>query len=331
MPVSNKYQDKKKRSEAAKTKGRKWAVCFAALTGLAFGSIKLDVVDVKGKARSISLISQPLITSPDPVPLVLSTGLSLLPDTCNALVSSKFQDIYTKAKWGAQMQKISDFYSNGEWPPKARKSASGRGSYLGYPTQASLQVLRTTIQDYNVTTMIDIPCGDVNWIFDSWETDSLELYIGLDIVEPVIDLNAKRLRHHSNKVFRHWDGAQCPLPMFQMTPDEPVRSVDLVHSRDVLQHLPLQRGLQFLCHVIQSEARLLVTTTFPNGRNGNIKQEGRYYKNDLHSAPFDLPNATYCTPSHPRIEPDLTCVFDLTEAWVKGWIADKCSNPSNTF
>ena len=69
-----------------------------------------------------------------------------------------------------------------------------------------MDILRETIQSENVKTMIDLPCGDLNWILDSWETDSLELYLGLDIAKPVIDVNVQRLAHHSNKLFRRWDG-----------------------------------------------------------------------------------------------------------------------------
>jgi hypothetical protein len=29
--------------------------------------------------------------------------------------------------------------------------------------------------------MIDVPSGDVNWVLDSLETDTLPLYVGLDI------------------------------------------------------------------------------------------------------------------------------------------------------
>jgi hypothetical protein len=68
-----------------------------------------------------------------------------------------------------------------------------------------------------------------------------------------------------------------------------------------------------------------VTTTYPGKVNQEI-QAGGWFRNDLTKAPYDLPNATTCVPSHPKIEPDLTCVFDLTEPWVKGWIAEKSSN-----
>jgi hypothetical protein len=105
------------------------------------------------------------------------------------------------------------------------------------------------------------------------------------------------------------------------------RSVDLVHARDVLQHLKLEQGIQFLCHVFQSGARVFVTTTFPQNGKNRVIQEGDFYLNDLTAAPFNLPPkddiTVTCTPTHPMHELDHTCVYDLAQPWVADWIAEK--------
>jgi hypothetical protein len=187
------------------------------------------------------------------------------------------------------------------------------------------------LKNYNIKTMIDVPCGDANWIFDSRETDSLDLYIGLDIVKPVVEANTARLAHHSNKVFRHWDGVNCPLPKIGSIRQGGdgghgsimERAVDLVHARDVLQHLTLDQGIRFLCNVFQSGARVFVTTTFPGGGTKNKAiREGGYFQNDLTVEPYNMPSIT-CTQTHPMIEIDQTCVYDLTQPWVVDWIAEK--------
>jgi hypothetical protein len=253
----------------------------------------------------------------------------LRPNVCPYMTSrtaAAFDKVYETSLWGHPIQNASDFYSGAAWPPKERKSASGTGSQLGYSSQVSLQVLQGAIRKFDVNTMIDLPCGDANWIFDSLETDTLELYIGLDIVKRVVEETAARLAHHSNKIFRHWDGAKCPLPKIVYGTVE--RSVDLVHARDVLQHLKLEQGIQFLCHVFQSGARVFVTTTFPRNGNNRAIQEGEFYLNDLSAAPFNLPapkndNTVTCTPTHPKHELDETCVYDLTQPWVAAWIAEK--------
>jgi hypothetical protein len=245
----------------------------------------------------------------------------LVPDSCPSAAISAFDKIYKEGGWLAKIQPFTAFYSNATYPAVQRKSASGAGSDLGNATSTSLQIIQKVIVDHNVTGMIDLPCGDANWIFDARETDSLELYIGLDIVRAVIDVNNQLFAHHSNKQFRVWDGSKCPLPRYVLGGKD--RSVDLVHSRDVLQHLPLDQAIQFVCNVFLSGARFFVTTTFPKGRNKNIPM-GEFYHNDLFSHPFNFKrDAAACTPTHPSMEPDDTCVFDLTQAWVTTWIKNK--------
>ncbi len=62
--------------------------------------------------------------------------------------------------------------------------------------------------------MVDVPCGDANWIFDSFETDALPMYVGLDITGLVIKVNKQRFAHHNNKQFHFWDALNCTLPTF---------------------------------------------------------------------------------------------------------------------
>jgi hypothetical protein len=308
----------------------------SVLVGAIFASILWSTVHIQSDTNALSLRTMQASVFDSLPPMMVcaetSAGSILSPDVCPYVSTSAFDRIYEGSEWGAPVQKSSDFYSDAKWPPKERKSASGTGSDLGYPTQVSMQILKEVIQRYNVKTMIDLPCGDANWVFDSWETDSLELYIGLDIVKPVIEANVARLAHHSNKIFRHWDGSKCPLPKIGSTRkggdgvDRVLdRSVDLVHSRDVLQHIPLDQGVRFLCNVFQSGARLFVTTTFPasDGRQNNDIKGGGFFNNDLTLEPFGMPSSALCVATHPTIELDQTCVYDLTQPWVADWIAKK--------
>jgi hypothetical protein len=251
---------------------------------------------------------------------------ALHPSSCAAVSAggegNSFDSIYEKGIWGGKISEIDNFYGDGQWPPKERNSASGPGSKIGHATSTSLRILKETIQKYNISTMIDMPCGDVNWIFDSRATDSLQLYLGLDIAEKVIAMNQIRFAHHSNKMFRHWDGVSCPLPKYQLSHDSTtsLAPFELVHSRDVVQHLPLAAGLQFFCTIFQSGAKVLVTTTFIGLTNRNI-DIGRFYLNNLSRDPFNFPeDGVTCELTHPQHEGDSTCVYDLTQPWVQEYI-----------
>jgi hypothetical protein len=259
---------------------------------------------------------------------ILKDKISLFPSTCDNINTNAFEKIYAKGLWGGKRKEPSDYYENGQYPPNKRYSSSGSGSNLGFAVNSSLEILRRAIQTYNISSMIDLPCGDVNWIFDSWETDSLEVYIGLDIVRPIIHLNQQRFRHHSNKIFLIWDGSACNLPKYSLhvdMNDEPVYlPVDMVHCRDILQHMSLSDSIKFLCHVMTSGARILIITTFPSGANKNISNGG-YYRNNLDLPPFSLPrDETNCIITHPTLEPDKTCIYDLTSDWVEGWVHRHC-------
>jgi len=241
----------------------------------------------------------------------------IVPDNCESPMRGlQFDKIYDQGKWfeGKHLRHPSDFYSNADWPPKdiQRISASGAGSDRGYATVTSLKIITDAISKFNVKSMIDIPCGDVNWIFDSLETDTLPLYIGLDISFGVIDVNKQRFGHHKNKHFRFWDATVCPLP-----------ATDLVHVRDVIQHMTLDQGVKYFCNVFKSDAKVLITTTFSEPvENMNIR-EGGFYENNLLLEPFSFPPGN-CNATHPKHEKDLTCVYNLTEGWVHEFMLSKC-------
>lgn len=256
-----------------------------------------------------------------------SSNFKVVPDRCDSPSRGHFDQIYKKGLWGTTTLKSSDFYGDAHWPPqKTRKiSASGLGSDLGPATEASLQIIKDTIAKYNIKTMVDIPCGDVNWIHDSFETDSLPLYVGLDITSAVIEVNKQRFAHHVNKRFYFWDATKCTLPRVQDGEGEE-KPFDLVHVRDVIQHMHLDQGVQFFCNVFKSGAQILISTTYrTNRKNNNIHEEGGWYPNNLSAEPFSFPESDNCIPTHPNIEADDTCVYDLSEPWVKDFIAMKCS------
>jgi len=250
----------------------------------------------------------------------------IVPDHCGSpLRGLEFDKIYTYGKWskGKSLRRPDEFYSDADWPPNdiQKISASGPGSDRGYATVTSLKIVKETIAKFKVRSMIDIPCGDVNWIFDSFETDTLPLYVGLDISFGVIGANQQRFGHHRNKHFLFWDATACALPKFRIGEGEE-QSVDLVHVRDVIQHMTLDQGVRYFCNVFKSGAKVLITTTFEDGVNRNIR-EGGFYESNLMAEPFSFPRWD-CVATHPTHEKDLTCVYNLTEGWLQEFTSSKC-------
>ena len=299
--MQRKVQNQKKKKNAGRL--------FQAMLCVTFG-VWISTLRQLGQKEPVALSSPPVV---------------VVPNQCHSPSRGHFDSIYAAGGWSQSIKTPSDFYGDATWPPPEirRRSASGKGSYLGYATETSLQIIKDTITKYNIKSMVDTSCGDANWILDSWETDSLPLYVGLDVTSAVIELNKLRFAHHSNKQFHFWDATACIIPKFQNGTKK--QSFDLVHVRDVIQHLHIEQGVKYFCNVFKSSPRVLITTNFAEGnKNSDLSTEGSFYKNNLLLPPFSFPKVDTCTPTHPKIEGDVTCVWDLTEPWVKDFIATKC-------
>ena len=76
----------------------------------------------------------------------------------------------------------------------------------------------------------------------------------MDIVQSVIKADNERFCHHANKRFLQWDIARCSLPTWS-TAQTPRMPFELVHMRDVIQHILLESGCSALQYVATSGVR----------------------------------------------------------------------------
>jgi hypothetical protein len=200
----------------------------------------------------------------------------------------------------------------------------------GYAATASIRFLADVIDEFNVTTLADVPCGDVNWQFESWEMDSLQLYLGLDVAAKVIAMDQQRFEHHRNKAFAVWDFSACAIPQYVTTtptscrtPASQPQPFELVHVRDVIQHMPIDKGVDAVRNVFESGCTWAVMTTMPTTPEGNARgktmQHSSYYGAQLGSPPFDeiVPKPIRCIETHPHHEKDLTCLYRCKDAPLK--------------
>ena len=242
------------------------------------------------------------------MPAVSLKAFSLLPESCPHVQSGVFSEYYAgvSKRWSSvAMKDITDphfFYT----APNTRKSASGDGSQLGPMTSTSLEFLCNAIATTRVQTLVDVPCGDMNWQLGCWETTSLRAYVGLDIVEELVAVSSQRFAHHSNKRFAAWDIALCPMPKIVVSGGgDGSGPPEMVHMRDMLQHLVLDRAVTALANVILSGTRYLVTTSYfsrSNQSNPNLAarrtKDGGWRPYDLFLPPFELPAPVRCAPAH---------------------------------
>lgn len=151
-------------------------------------------------------------------------------------------------------QIFTNIYLNRMW--KSEESASGNGSDFD-ETAAIRGGLLPLICDLKISTLLDAPCGDFNWM--RLLNLPIKKYIGVDIVSQLIASNA-RLYGSPEREFVVGDIVQDPLPQ-----------MDMILCRDCLNHLPLNDGAKAIQNFNDSGARYLAATTYPeHGANGEM-------------------------------------------------------------
>jgi len=178
-----------------------------------------------------------------------------------------FTRIYLKNSWGCA------------------ESVSGPSS-----TMARTENLRKSfpnlLTDYNITSVFDAPCGDLNWMQELLKTIDIE-YIGGDIVLPMINMHKKQYEKFAeNKKYKFmWiDLTKSLFP-----------KADLMLCRDLIFHLSYEDTNRLINNLKKSDISYFLTTTHRKSimlekkvSNKNIKTgEWRYM--DLLDHPYNFP------------------------------------------
>jgi hypothetical protein len=169
---------------------------------------------------------------------------------------------------------FSAIYRSDAWVESAeQESLSGRGSSRE-ATRLIVEELSRLLSDLNCRRLIDIGCGDFNWmqfVTGSWE------YIGLDVVQHIIEQN-KALYETSTRRFCVLDATAEAIP-----------DGDVVICREVLFHLSFADIRKLINNIRKSDAVYLVATTEGAAQfNSNIKS-GDYRPLNLLRPPFSFP------------------------------------------
>jgi hypothetical protein len=153
------------------------------------------------------------------------------------------------------------------------ESISGPGSRLDR-TDKILQALPGLLTKFECHTLLDIPCGDFNWM----KMLELEIdYTGADIVLELISDNQRKYGNVHRK-FIHLDLLKGDLP-----------KVDLIFCRDCLVHFSNHDVKVALQNIRESGSKYLLVTTFPE-RDKNVSiVTGEWRPVNLTLTPFHLP------------------------------------------
>lgn len=169
-------------------------------------------------------------------------------------------------------QIFAEIYRSNGW--NGVESASGAGSDL-WETKVVRSALPQLLADLNVRSMLDVPCGDFNWMKEVRLGDVD--YIGGDIVPDIVKRNT-RLYAAPRREFRRLDIIEDELPR-----------VDMIFCRDALVHFPYREVSLTLENFRRSSATYLLTTTFPKHANRDVSYMSLWRPLNLQAEPFNLP------------------------------------------
>jgi SAM-dependent methyltransferase len=168
---------------------------------------------------------------------------------------------------------FTQIYDTNYW--KSDESISGQGSEMKQ-VQLLINELDRLIADKNITTILDIPCGDFNWM--KKVNLSKVTYIGADIVEKLIQKNTESNKDLQNVSFRVLDLTNDVLP-----------KSDLIIVRDCLVHLSYEDIFKAVKNIKASGCTYLFTTTYPNHHQNYDIITGDWRKLNLMAKPFNFP------------------------------------------
>lgn len=162
------------------------------------------------------------------------------------------------------------------------ESRSGTGSTLE-ATSELRRHFRKLLLDFNIKTLLDLPCGDFNWM------QHIDLtgfnYIGADIVDVIVERN--RVYETENIRFMKLDLAHDTLP-----------KVDLILVRDCFVHLSDQLIFRAIENVKRSQIKYILTTTFIDHETNSDIPTGLWRQLNLQKPPFQFSEPLAILPDH---------------------------------
>jgi len=167
-------------------------------------------------------------------------------------------------------------YRNNRWG--STETVSGTGSERARTRRVAAELGRL-IRELGIRSVLDIPCGDFNWMQDV-DLDRVR-YSGYDIVADLIEANSAR-HGGPGRSFRVLDFTADPVPKADL-------NADLILCRDTLVHLSYQHIFAALKHFHDSGSKYLLTTTFSSTQENVDIGAGWWRPVNMQRSPFNLP------------------------------------------
>jgi hypothetical protein len=188
-------------------------------------------------------------------------------------------------------------YETSGWD--SAESGSGTGSEL----RATVDIrerLPELLTRLDVRTMLDAPCGDLNWMRHI--PLPVETYHGVDIVASVIEKNRQE-----------YGNEQRDFAVADLTKDK-LPYVDLILCRDCLVHVSFQDAADILENFRATGAQWLVINTYANVERNHNQFTGRNWRQlNMQLPPFNFPAPLESFPDGGEVDPNRLGLWRLED------------------
>ena len=172
--------------------------------------------------------------------------------------------------------RFTKIFKSNHW--NSLESRSGEGSTFENTENIRL-MLPKLLNKYQISILLDVPCGDFNWMRFVMAESSIQ-YIGGDIVQDLIKSNNQRYPD-KNISFINLDLTKGPLP-----------TADLLLCRDCLFHLSYEDIKNTLEVFLSSSVNYLLTTSSAAPESARLTNTniitGEMRQLDLFAPPFNV-------------------------------------------
>ena len=164
------------------------------------------------------------------------------------------------------------------------ESVSGTGSTLQV-TKNFRDWLEKLIKEYDIKSILDVPCGDWNWM-QHVDLSGIH-YLGCDIVPEMIETNLRQYAHYTD------EQESVDFVRTDIIDETNLEYHDLIICRDFLFHLTLEQASKVLDNFKKSGTKYLISTSFDIQSNNDFSKDEKelgwsWRPINLHQEPFNL-------------------------------------------
>ena len=138
--------------------------------------------------------------------------------------------------------------------------------------------LNKFIKDFQIKSILDMPCGDFVWMKKLVELNKDLKYTGFDIVGEIIDYNNKKFSSNNIKFLKK-----------DILNEPNFDGHDLIFVRDFFIHIPTDDILKNIYILAKSNIRFFATTQYQNNPFNKNIVIGQHRKINLSIEPFNFP------------------------------------------